>query len=354
MSGNFTQRGEPAAADKFTRAKWAVLGGADLVIELPTVFASANAELFASGAVTLIDALHTAQGLCFGAESGSAEEFLTAARALMTESKDFQKAIRRQLDTGVSHAAARLAAVRELGIEGVDPALTETPNNILGLEYCKRLVRLKSELAVFPLLRENTHNDGQLKRGVTSATSIRGALARGEKRKLKRCVPPYVYRDLPKFLPDFDKMILSRLFSAPAEEMRGILDCTEGLENRIKALIKDNLVYSAALDKIATKRYTYARIRRICIANLLGIQESLVREALESRLYANVLAVRADATDLLALVRRNASVPVLTRKSDFSVLEKTAQRAMEKDILANDLYNLASGRRTNEYQMLTV
>ena len=149
-------------------------------------------------------------------------------------------------------------------------------------------------------------------------------------------------------------MILSRLFSAPAEEMRGILDCTEGLENRIKALIKDNLVYSAALDKIATKRYTYARIRRICIANLLGIQESLVREALESRLYANVLAVRADATDLLALVRRNASVPVLTRKSDFSVLEKTAQRAMEKDILANDLYNLASGRRTNEYQMLTV
>ena len=59
MSGNFTQRGEPAAADKFTRAKWAVLGGADLVIELPTVFASANAELFASGAVTLIDALHT-------------------------------------------------------------------------------------------------------------------------------------------------------------------------------------------------------------------------------------------------------------------------------------------------------
>lgn len=354
MSGNFTQRGEPAAADKFTRAKWAVLAGADLVIELPTVFASANAELFASGAVTLIDALHTAQGLCFGAESGSAEEFLTAARALMTESKDFQKAIRRQLDTGVSHAAARLAAVRELGIEGVDPALTETPNNILGLEYCKRLVRLKSELAVYPLLRENTHNDGQLKRGVTSATSIRGALARGEKRKLKRCVPPYVYRDLPKFLPDFDKMILSRLFSSPAEEMRGILDCTEGLENRIKALIKDNLVYSAALDKIATKRYTYARIRRICIANLLGIQESLVREALESRLYANVLAVRADATDLLALVRRNASVPVLTRKSDFSVLEKTAQRAMEKDILANDLYNLASGRRTNEYQMLTV
>lgn len=354
MSGNFTQRGEPAVADKYTRAVWAIEGGADLVLELPAVFATANAELFASGAMNLIDALNAAQGICFGAESGTTDEFLSTARALNTETKEFQKTLKKHLETGVSHAAARLAAVKELNIAGVNEALTETPNNILGVEYTKRLLKLKSKLEIYPLIRENTHNDAALKKGVTSATSIRGALACGEKRKLKKSVPPYVFRDLPAFLPDCDKMILSHLFTATAEEMRLISDCTEGLENRIKALIKDNLVYPEALAKIATKRYTTARVRRICIANLLGIKESLIRDALESKLYAKALAVRADAVELLALVRKNAKIPILTRKADFSAIEKTAARVLEKDLLANDLYNLATGKHTNEYQMITV
>ncbi len=354
MSGNFTQRGEAAVADKYTRAVWAIEGGADLVLELPTVFATANAELFASGAMNIIDALNAAQGVCFGAESGTAEEFLSTARALNTETKEFQKTLKRNLETGASYAAARLATVKELNIAGLNEALTETPNNILGVEYTKRLLKLKSDLEIYPLIRENTHNDLSLKKGVTSATSIRNALACGEKRKIKKSIPSYVFRTLPPFLPDCDKMILTRLFTSSAEEMRLISDCTEGLENRIKALIKDNLVYSEALAKITTKRYTTARIRRICIANLLRIEESLIRDALDAKLYAKVLAVRADATDLLALVRKNAKIPVLTRKADFSAIEKTASRVLEKDILANDLYNLATGTRTNEYQMVTV
>ena len=114
MSGNFTQRGEPAVLDKFTRAKHAILSGADMVVELPTVFATANAEIFAKGAIKVIESLGICDGICFGVESGKVDDYVKLATALNNESKEFKKILKEKLDGGISLAKAKFETIKEL------------------------------------------------------------------------------------------------------------------------------------------------------------------------------------------------------------------------------------------------
>ena len=353
MSGNFTQRGEPAVMDKFTRAKHAVLAGADMVVELPTVFATANAEVFAKGAVKIIESLGVVDGLCFGVESGEKDDYIKLAAALNDESKEFKKILKEQLEKGVSLAKAKFETLKLLGKE-FDESLISTPNNILGIEYTKALLSLKSNIEICPMIRTGDHNDKTLKKGITSATSIREVLKTGKVKKLKKNLPDFTYRDLAPYPFVFDKLIMASVVKTPHEEMAKILDCTEGLENRIKALAKDNVTVGKLTDKVVTKRYTITRVNRILISTLLGISADLVKDALISPLYAKVLALSNDRRDLLSAVCEKSVVPVLSRKSDFASLKKTAQKCFEKDVLANDLYGLATENRQNENHMIIV
>ena len=354
MSGNFTQRGEPAVLNKFTRAKHAVIAGADAVIELPTVFATANAEIFASGAINLLSDLGVADGLCFGAESGTEDQFTSLAAAMNNESKEFKKRLKEHLDGGVSLAKAKFLTVKELNGEDFNEELISLPNNILGLEYTKAVIKRGGFVKTYPMRREGDHNDVSLKKGITSATSIRNALKEGRIKKLKKCLPPYVYGDLKEYPFAFDKITVAALITATKEKLARVCDCTEGLENRIKALLKDNRNVDALVEKISTKRYTAARVRRIFTANLLGIDKDFADDCLHSRLYAKVLAVNGDCKDIISELNERSKIPVLTRKSDVSELKKTALKSYELDILANDLYNLATGETVNENQMIIV
>lgn len=342
MSGNFTQRGEPAVLDKFLRARHAIIAGADAVIELPAVFSSANAEIFAKGAVGIISALNCAEGICFGTESGTKEEYEELARAMNDESKNFKRALKAELERGVSLAKAKFEAVKSLGGR-FDEKLISSPNNILALEYAKANLFFGEKLKLYPMLRTGDHNDTELKKGITSATSIRTALKSGERKKLKKCLPPFVYEDLKEYPFAFDKMIMTALYTANKEDMAEIADCTEGLENRIKALSKDNKTVEGLVAKVATKRYPATRVRRILINNLLGIKADFVSDCLKSGLYAKVLAVNADKTDIIKILSESAEIPVITRKNDEANLSRVALLSLEKDALAADLYSLATG-----------
>lgn len=354
MSGNFTQRGEPAVLNKFTRAKQAIIAGADAVIELPTVFATANAETFATGAVNLLDDLGAIDGLCFGVESGLKENFFALANAMLDETKEFKKILKSHLEEGVSLAKAKFMTVKELRGEDFAEELISLPNNILGLEYSKAILKRNSGIQTYPMLREGDHNSLILKKGITSATSIRQKIREGKLKKLKKNLPPYVYDDLKPYPFAFDKITTAALITATKEKLAGIADCTEGLENRIKALLKDNKHIDALVEKISTKRYTAARIRRIFIANLLGITKEFTDECLESRLYAKVLAINSESKDLIATLSESSRIPILTRKSDAQELKKTAEKSFELDVLANDIYNLATGENSNENQMIII
>lgn len=354
MSGNFTQRGEPAVLNKFTRAKQAIIAGADAVIELPTVFATANAETFASGAINLLDDLNVIDGLCFGVESGLKEQFFALACALLDETKEFKKTLKKHLDEGVSLAKAKFLTVKEIKGEDFNEALISLPNNILGLEYSKAILKRNSGIQTFPMLRDGDHNSIVLKKGITSATSIRQKIREGKLKKLKKNLPPYVYEDLKPYPFAFDIITTAALITATKEKLAEIPDCTEGLENRIKALLKDNKNIDSLIEKISTKRYTATRIRRIFTANLLGINKEFTDECLNSKLYAKILAVNADKKEIISALSEKSSIPVLTRKSDLAELKKTALKSYELDVLANDVYNLATNENSNENYMVVI
>lgn len=355
MSGNFTQRGEPAVMNKYKRARQAIIAGADVVIELPTVFAIGNAETFARGAVNVLNDLNVADGLCFGAETADKDKFLTLARAMNNESKEFKKALKEQLGEGVSLAKAKFLALKSLESENLDESLISAPNNILGLEYAKALLKADSKIEIYPFLREGSnHNDTSLKKGITSASSIRIALKAAQYKKIKKNLPPFVYKELNDYPFAFDKIIMSNVITSSAEKLALTPDCTEGLENRIKALCKENRTVDELVERVSTKRYPSTRVRRILTANTLGVTDDFVKECLDARLYAKVLAVNSDAKEIISLLAEKSDIPIITRKSDAEALKKTAANCFALDTLANDLYNLAANEKNNEYQMLIV
>lgn len=353
MSGNFCQRGEPAILSKFTRAKHAIFSGADLVIELPTVFATGNAETFATGAINLIDSLGCVDGVCFGVESGEREDFIRVANLLHNESKEYKKAVKSHLEKGVSLAKAKCLALQETHGEKETELLT-SPNNVLGIEYTKALLKRKSTIEIFPMIREGNHNDKSLKKGITSASSIREKIKAGEIKKVKGNLPPFVYKSLLPYPFGFEKMIMTKLITESEENIKTLPDCTEGLENRLKALSKENLTVESLIEKATTKRYTSSRIRRILISNLLGITEELKNDCLSNPLYAKILAVSNESKELISLLSSKSNIPLITRKSDEDKLVKTAKQCFLKDVLSQDLYNLATDRKENEHFMLII
>ena len=354
MSGNFTQRGEPAVMDKYTRAKHAIIAGADIVIELPTIFATANAEIFAKGAINIIDGLKDIDGICFGVESGEKQEYLAIAKALLEESKEFKKALKENLDNGLSFAKARYNALEQTN-NNLNLCLLSSPNNVLGIEYVKALLTLNSTIEIYPMIREGDHNDPTLKKGITSATSIREVIKTGKIKKLKKNLPKWTYQDITEYPFIFDKLIMASIVKKDSEQLSKILDCTEGLENRIKAFSKDNHTVNALIEKVLTKRYTRTRIQRILISALLDIDKKLIEGALDSNTYAKVLAIASDTgKDLISTLSKSSVIPLLTRKSDCANLKKWDEKCFSIDIKACELYSLATGVTQNENQMIIV
>ncbi len=349
MSGDFCQRGEMTVLDKYTRARHAVLSGADIVFELPAVFAVAPAEIFAKGAIKLLDSLKGDKVLYFGAEKGEKEDFLAVAKAMRTESKEFKAALKEHLKKGEPYALARYEALKETD-KSCDFSILDTPNSVLGVEYVKALLDLGSNTEIRPIKREGGYSDLSLNGDFCSAAAIRNAIEDGKRKKIKKFVPEHVFIDLPDKIPDCDKLMLFRILEASNRELKSVVDCTEGLENRFKAFARSSTELKVFLDKIETKRYTRARLRRIITANLLGITSDFTEKCLKSNLYLKVLAVAADKMDLLSAYS-GGKTRLLTRKTDVDALSGTALHCYQKDLYAQSVYELASGSINNDSRL---
>lgn len=355
MSGDFTQRGEIAITDKYTRAIHAVKAGADAVIELPTVFATANAEIFAKGAIKLINYCGGEKILCFGTESGEKNKLLSTAAALSEESKEFKKLFKEELKSGVPAIKAKCNALEKMHIENLDFDLLKSPNNILGIEYTKAVLQSKGNIDIFPIIRRGAaYNDVTLYEENSSASAIRQAITEGKLKKIKSCVPSFVYDDLPDSLPDADDLIFYAAIKASRDELGKVLDCTEGLENRIKALTRDCGSLECLINKIKTKRYTRTRLQRILLANMLGINERFIRRCLSSELYLKVLAVNKNRPEVLSAIKGENYIPLITRKADFSKLSGVAEECFLKDVTALEIFDFVAKTKTNEFEMKSV
>ncbi|MBQ8657765.1 MAG: nucleotidyltransferase family protein [Clostridia bacterium] len=341
MSGNFVQRGEASILEKHIRARHAIFGGADAVIELPTCFATSSAEIFAKGAIKILSSIPEVRVLCFGTESAEKEELLSAAKLLTNEPKEVSEKIQDLLSKGVSYAKARAQAWS--GLLPID--LLSSPNNILAIEYTKAIFSGNSSIDILPVKRIG---DGYLneksKSEYPSATAIRKAIQQGIS---IHGIPEFVSSDLPTAIENVLQTVEAyALLNKSASEIENTPDCSEGLENALKNAVRQGERNIA--EKLTSARYTTSRLRRILLQNALNITKSDIRDYLNADLYLKVLAINKNREDLLSSLG-NAASPLLIRAHDEDKLCCEAKRCLKTDIFAEQLYSLLypSEKKTN-------
>lgn len=364
LGGDFTQRGEAAILPDTLRAKHAVQCGADAAIALPAVFSSAPAEIFARGAIKILSSLPGFSCLSFGAEH-AATDFYAAAAIINYESAYMFK-VKELLAGGVSFAAARSEALKD---SPVSPLLN-SPNDVLAIEYARALLREfppvypgaekeARRVDLLPVQRKGAYKTQNLSGEISSAAAIRTAIKNGETSAVQNALPSVVYNDIRLFYQRFKgaenaEIALqtaekTAILKSTPEALSGITDSTEGLQN---ALCRAARQPGDVAERLTGKRYTTARLRRICLHALLGIEERFVRECLSSILYIRPLAVKKGREDVLAAFAKS-EFPLLIRRSDEQKLSLTAQRCLEKDRLAKDMYRAVTGAYAEEKQLFT-
>ncbi|WP_302759975.1 nucleotidyltransferase [Christensenella hongkongensis] len=337
ISGNFSQRGECMVYDKWTRAHSALLCGADLVLELPFLYATQSAEGFARGGVDVLNALGCIDYLSFGAENADTSALLDAAALLLEEPPEFSTALKEQLSCGVSFPSARAYALASFLPQHCESTFTGS-NNILGIEYCKELLRIGSKISPFVLKREgNEYSSRMLSDTYSSATAVRAAILHGRDYRghvPAKCLP--LYQEACAVSPEamFPHVIYA-LRMLGINGLREIAEVAEGLEHKISACAKDVQSYDGLIHAIKSKRYTYTRIQRILLYALFGVTKQALACAMEEPLYARVLGVRKKSMELLSLISRQTHIPLVTKAAEFP-----DGSLLHYDLLSSDIYGL--------------
>ncbi len=326
MSGNFVMRGEPALKDKKTRAEAAVSGGCDLVIELPVCYSLSSAEYFSYGGVYLLNALGVVDYLSFGSESGELKELYNVAEKLRNPGT--VELLKAEMKSGIPV----FKALSNLFPEYSD--ITDKPNNILGINYIKAIMKLESNIKPFTLKRKGAdYNSDEVFGEIASATAIRNRV--------------YENKDISLFLPresaeiigndfikeeNFDSLVTYALRMANKEKLKKYADVGEGLENLISKAAFENYGIKNIADGIKSKRYAYTRIKRIIYNILLDIPKEAREKNPE---YIKVLAFNEKGREILRKAKDNASLPIITNltKKDFCNFE-----GVRREYLAEAVY----------------
>lgn len=356
ISGNFTQRGDTSIVNKWAKAYMAICGGADLVIELPTVYSISSAENFASGAVKILDNLKVVDAISFGAEANDLATLNNIANVLYEEPKAYTSILSHELKKGISYPAARENALMMYLNDIKRYANTlSSPNNILAIEYLKALKIQKSKLEPIMIKRKKVYyNDNKIVDDFASATAIRKLLQDGEYANLRKVIPRSSYTIIGQesrkggmvlSLAKYEKEIIYALRKMTVEEIADLPDVSEGLQFAIKNAANEANNLKDLISNIKSKRYTQTRIQRILLYALLGIDKKLMENSRKVVPYVRVLGFTQKGKSLLSEIsRRNPKLNIITSLKKYmnqnQNKNKVLAEMLEKDIFATDVYTL--------------
>lgn len=369
-SGDYVQRGEPALLDKYTRARMALSSGADLVLELPVLWSTASAELFADAGISLFEKTGCVNGICFGAESGDLALLRRIADVLADEPAALKASLKRNLKSGNTFPKAREAALLSYFADAADqdgalPVSTETlssPNNILALEYLKSLRRRASSITPYLLKREGAaYHETSIRSGASevpaSASAIRHTLFAGGAGASEDSADGILHHAMPQealsilqdyradfpllCADDFSGILGYLLLSSSATQLARTADSSPEFANRMQNQLPYYTSFSSFASRLKSKEMTLTRINRILLHSILGITSSdyACGNALDKIPYLRILGFRESAAPLLAALKVSAAVPLITRPSQApKLLFPDAMRVFEHDVFAGNLY----------------
>ncbi len=379
MSGNFVQRGEPAVIDKHTRAKMALAGGADLVLELPLICATGSAEYFASGAVSLLHALGCVDSLCFGSECEDMQTLQMLADILVQEPDSYRAFLKSGLQEGLSYPKAREQALcRYLRASAQTPCgsprfspsmignILSTPNNILAIEYLKALKRLNSAIVPFALKRAGSgYHDLRLTEKFCSASAIRAHLNKLTEEILQgipisaaKILREEYDKTYPVTANDFSGILHYRLLMAESYlELASCYDVPVTLAQRIFRLRNEYTDFDSFVSLVKAKNVTELTVRRTLLHILLNLPHyfdaadtSPLGTSAPFCSYARILGFKKSAAPLLHEIKQKGHLPLLSKLADaplvirsyepFSDRQKTsALLSLQCDIRSSEIYH---------------
>ena len=337
MSGNFVQRGVPAAFDKYLRTEMALLSGADLILEIPSRWSTASAEYFASAGVNLLGLTGCVDTICYGVEDKASSMYDQVIAILYHAPDAFQRELCAQQKEGLSYPAARVAALAKLLPQYDHDTLVTflaKPNNILGLEYEKAIALWNEEttqaMHTLPILRQgNAYHSDVLEGEFASATAIRlGLQDQITCHQALQFIPESCCFALEDAL-EAGLMVQEDAISLPLyykllafqnEGYESFADCSSALSHRIQNCLYEYRTFQSFCDTLKTKEITRARIQRVLLHILLDIKKEdyLARDPISQIPYLRVLGFQDRATPLLSAIKENACVPLITKMADAS------------------------------------
>jgi len=349
MSGNFLQRGEPAFVDKWTRTKMALASGVDIVFELPYRFATANAPIFARGAIELLDAVGC-NAFCFGSEDGNIEPFQNSLQLIDRHTEQYELAVKNGVAEGLSYPMALNKAYQKIqeGQPELPVADLSMPNNILGFHYMEAGHSIGSSMEAVTIQRMGAgyHDETLDSKKIASATGIRKSFFSTETLDEVSDFLPQATRSLllewqadrrefgnwENFYP-FLRYIILR--DGPSR-LRSIADVTEGIENLVFRAAQSQDSFQTFMDVVKSKRYTWTRIQRMLTHILTGFTKEM-RSQMEKPAYLRLLGMTNEGRSYLNSRKKSLALPLISKVASFS------DPSLEMDISASDIYAMALG-----------
>ena len=354
ISGNFVQRGNTSIVNKWTKARMALLNGADLVIELPTVYSISSAENFAEGAIKILNSLGIVDTLSFGMEAKDISTLNNIANVLYSEPKEYVTILSHELKKGNSFPKARENALM-MYLNDIKryANIMAGSNNILGIEYLKALKRTKSTINPVGIKREKVlYNDKYIVDEFASATAIRKMLMTKQLGDISKVMPRNSYLLLGEELKKghyvieisrFEKEIIYNLRRMSIEDIAKLPDVSEGLENSIKNAADSCNTIEELINIVKSKRFTQTRIQRILLCSLLGITKKQMDISRKTVPYVRVLGFNNKGKELISeMMRLNPKLNVITSVKKYidTVANRNLKEMLETDILATNVYTL--------------
>jgi predicted nucleotidyltransferase len=329
MSGNATQRGELSVLDKYTRAKAAIALGADLVLELPFPWSSASAEYFARAAVLVLSGF--CDTLLFGSECGDIE--LICRAATLASGDDFREEYRRRTRSGEGAAGVYFEMLREAGAP-------LGSNDLLGVEYVRAIGELGADMTPCTLKREGAgYNDESIDgASYPSATAIRKMWQELGFEDSAKHMPRAAYEIYEKAyfegemcdIYQLSRAILMYFRLRSPEDLQKYAECEGGIANRISALAHECSSLEELYERLSTKRYTDAKLRRAILFSLTEVTRELLQSTPE---YTTLLAANAKGRELLSAQRKSGGIRVVTKPADEPTDSKQSEASHRLDAI---------------------
>ena len=347
MSGSFLQRGEPAIVNKWSRAAMALHNGVDLVIELPYIYSTQHAKYFASGAVSLLEAMKC-DSFCFGSEKGSISTFVQLYEIMSQHEEALNEQVHQYCKQGNSYPRAFSLALQSLEIQTENEIDLSMPNNILGFQYVR--ATLANNYQIKPSLINRVaaqYHDAALPEGhIASATSIRKALLDHayEGAPVHSFMPDYSLNELTQYAAKnnllhswehYWPLLQYTLISHSAQQLEAIYEVEEGIQYRLKEAALSSKSFEQFMAKVKTKRYTYTRIQRICVHILNNVSKEQMNRLMQQPSYLRILGFTENGRQYLSEKKKQIELPIISKPGSFN------DEGLSLDIHASSIHSLA-------------